>query len=151
MGRARRRRRQRGLRDDRSFATDGDRRARRSLVAALRDVFADRDATEWETALTDAGVGCATVFASDFPMGSHAAFVADDPVMFETGMSADVEHPLFGTIRRHGLPAHLSETPGRLAPGCLRGQHTHAILAELGYSPEEIDKLESNNVVFGPS
>ena len=90
-------------------------------------------------------VGCATVF----PDG-HPAFIATDPVMLETGLAADVEHPLFGTIRRHGLPAALSETPGRLAPGCLRGQHTEAILQELGYTEEQIAELEAKKVVFGP-
>ena len=84
-------------------------------------------------------------------MGGHAAFVADDAVMFETGLTPTSSTRCSGPSAVTGCPRTLSETPGRLAPGCLRGQHTHAILAELGYSPEEIDKLESNNVVFGPS
>ncbi len=59
----------------------------------------------------EAGVGCATVF----PDG-HPTFIATDPAMLETGLAADIEHPLFGTIRRHGLPAPLSETPGPRRP-----------------------------------
>ena len=43
----------------------------------------------------------------------------------------------------------LSETPGRVAAGCLVGQHTRTILAELGYSPEAIQALEAQQVVFG--
>jgi crotonobetainyl-CoA:carnitine CoA-transferase CaiB-like acyl-CoA transferase len=134
-----------------TFATAADRRTHDdALTGVLQGIFPGRTAAEWESELSEAGVGCAAVFASEFQMGSHPAFVAEDPVMFETGMSADIEHPLFGTIRRHGVPAHLSETPGRVAPGCLRGQHTRSILAELGYAPDEIEKLEANNVVFGP-
>ena len=68
-------------------------------------------------------------------MGSYPAFVAEDPGMLETGMSVDIEHPVFGTIRRHGLPVHFSETPGRIATSCTRGEHTRPILEELGYSP----------------
>ena len=90
-------------------------------------------------------MGCATVF----PDG-HPTFIATDDVMLETGLATDIEHPLFGTIRRHGLPALLSETPGRIAPGCLRGQHTEAILQELGYSEGQIAELEDKSVVFGP-
>jgi crotonobetainyl-CoA:carnitine CoA-transferase CaiB-like acyl-CoA transferase len=84
-----------------------------------------------------------------FPDG-HPAFIATDDVMLDTGLAADIEHPLFGTIRRHGLPAWLSETPGRLAPGCLRGQQTRPILEELGYSNEQIAALVAAKVVFDP-
>jgi crotonobetainyl-CoA:carnitine CoA-transferase CaiB-like acyl-CoA transferase len=114
-------------------------------VAALTEAFADRKAHEIEHELTQAGVGCATVF----PDG-HPAFIATDEVMLETGLAADVEHPLFGTIRRHGLPAVLSETPGRVAAGCLRGQHTEAILEELGCTKDQIAGLVAKKVVFGP-
>lgn len=114
-------------------------------AAALTQAFEGRNADETEHALTEAGVGCGAVF----PDG-HPAFIATDRVILETGLAADVEHPLFGTIRRHGLPAMLSETPGRIAAGCLRGEQTEAILHELGYSAEEIKRLEADKVVFGP-
>jgi crotonobetainyl-CoA:carnitine CoA-transferase CaiB-like acyl-CoA transferase len=114
-------------------------------AAVLATAFADRKADELEHELTDAGVGCATVF----PDG-HPAFIATDEVILETGLAADIEHPLFGTIRRHGLPAKLSETPGRIAPGCLRGQQTRTILEELGYSAEQIAALVAAKVVFDP-
>jgi crotonobetainyl-CoA:carnitine CoA-transferase CaiB-like acyl-CoA transferase len=114
-------------------------------AAALTQAFEERNADETEHALTEAGVGCGAVF----PDG-HPAFIAIDRVILETGLAADIEHPLFGTIRRHGPPAMLSETPGRVAAGCLRGQHTESILAELGYTPEQISGLEGNKVVFGP-
>jgi len=44
----------------------------------------------------------------------------------------------------------LSETPGRVARGCLRGEHTRSVLAELGYTPDDIADLEARDVVFGP-
>jgi crotonobetainyl-CoA:carnitine CoA-transferase CaiB-like acyl-CoA transferase len=114
-------------------------------ATALAGVFADRKAEECEEELSAAGVGCAAVFAD-----GHPAFIATDPVMFETGLASEIEHPLYGTIRRHGVPAMLSETPGRVAPGCLRGQHTRAILEELGYDAAAIAALEERKVVFGP-
>ena len=115
-------------------------------AAVLTAAFADRKADEIEAELTEAGVGCASVFAD-----GHPAFIATDEAILEAGLAADIEHPLFGTIRRHGLPAVLSETPGRLAPGSLRGQHTdsdpHASSAT---PPEQIAELEAKQVVFGP-
>jgi crotonobetainyl-CoA:carnitine CoA-transferase CaiB-like acyl-CoA transferase len=80
----------------------------------------------------------------------HPAFVATDPIALQTGLAAEIEHPLFGAIRRHGLPALLSETPGRVAPGCLRGQHTRAILEELDYDGAAVADLEARGIVFGP-
>jgi crotonobetainyl-CoA:carnitine CoA-transferase CaiB-like acyl-CoA transferase len=137
--------------DDSRFATAESRRANDdALVAVLQSVFRERPANEWEQALAEADVGCSAVYRSDYPMGSHPAFVAEDPIMLETGMSVDIEHPVFGTIRRHGLPVHFSETPGRIATSYGRGEHTATILAELGYSPDDIATLERDGVVFGP-
>jgi crotonobetainyl-CoA:carnitine CoA-transferase CaiB-like acyl-CoA transferase len=70
--------------------------------------------------------------------------------MVENGFTVDVEHPLFGSHRRHGPIATLSETPGRPGPGCLVGQHTRAILAELGYSDDQIADLGDRKIVGWP-
>ena len=111
------------------------------LTGALRT----RTAAEWEKLLTDAGVGCSHVFS-----GEHSAFTATDPVLRDTGLVAEIEHPTLGRLVRHGVPVQFSETPGRIAPGCVRGQHTQAILTELGYSGDEIAQLLADEVVFGP-
>ena len=113
-------------------------------IRILTKAFAERAAEDCERTLTEAGVGCA-VSHDD----GHPAFIAFDDDIHATGLSADIEHPMYGTIRRHGLPVTLSETPGRLAPGCLRGQHTEPILSELGYSPDEITDLLRRSVAFG--
>ncbi|HXY91938.1 MAG TPA: CoA transferase [Acidimicrobiia bacterium] len=120
---------------------DGDDERAAVIAAAVRE----RKADELEQMLTDAGAGAAAVAAVP-----HPAVVATDPVLLDTGLAVDIEHPLFGVIRRHGLPAALSETPGRVAAGCSRGEHTRAILAELGYSPDDVAGLERDGVVFGP-
>ena len=98
----------------------------------------------WEERLTEAGVACVEVFGA-----SHSEFTCTDPVLRETGLVVEVEHPRFGPVLRAGPPVALSETPARVAPGCLVGQHTAAILAELGYAPERIDELTAQGTVFG--
>lgn len=114
-----------------------------ALITELESVFRQKSAEEWENALVPLGIACVAVFED-----TNSAFTNTDPVLKETGLVAEVEHPLFGRILRHGLPVRFSETPGRLAAGCLVGQHTRAILAELGYSAERIAELEAKEVVF---
>jgi crotonobetainyl-CoA:carnitine CoA-transferase CaiB-like acyl-CoA transferase len=60
-----------------------------------------------------------------------------------------VPHPAGGEIQVVGIPMQLSETPGDIRsgpPGV--GQHTDEVLAEAGFSPEEIGSLRTDGV-FG--
>jgi crotonobetainyl-CoA:carnitine CoA-transferase CaiB-like acyl-CoA transferase len=114
-----------------------------ALVTALQDIFATRDATEWEAMLVPAGVACVAAFGA-----SHSEFTCTDPVLRETGLVVEVEHPKFGAILRAAPPVTFSETPGRVAPSCLLGEHTEAILSELGYASDQIDDLVDRRVVF---
>lgn len=132
------------LLSDPRFATADDRRANdEALIAELEAEFRRKSAEEWESALVPLGVACVAAFPD-----TNSAFTNTDPVLKETGLVAEVEHPVFGRMLRHGLPVRFSETPGRLAAGCLVGQHTRTILAELGYSAERIAELEAKEVVF---
>jgi crotonobetainyl-CoA:carnitine CoA-transferase CaiB-like acyl-CoA transferase len=116
------------------------------LEALLTARFAERTAAEWESVLTAARVGCAEV-----NMVGQPVFTSYDPVLRETGLTVAVEHPVFGEIVRAAPPVAFSETPGRVAPPCLRGQHNRTILAELGYSEDDIAKLEELNAVIPPA
>ena len=131
---------------DARFATEATRLEHDDLlVATLAELFATRPASEWEAHLTALGVACVEAFGA-----SHSEFTCTDPVLRETSLVVEVEHPRFGSILRAGPPVALSETPGRVAPGCLIGQHTEAILTELGYEPERIAELQTLGTVFAP-
>jgi crotonobetainyl-CoA:carnitine CoA-transferase CaiB-like acyl-CoA transferase len=56
-------------------------------------------------------------------------------------------------VRQLGVPVKLSRTPGdpARAPGPALGQDTEAVLAGLGYAPEEIARLVEAGAVAGPA
>jgi crotonobetainyl-CoA:carnitine CoA-transferase CaiB-like acyl-CoA transferase len=71
----------------------------------------------------------------------------------ENGMFWRFDHPEVGGTTVVGPPLKLSRTPlaPRSAPPGL-GEHTTAVLAELGYSREEIRQLHERRVVsIGPN
>jgi crotonobetainyl-CoA:carnitine CoA-transferase CaiB-like acyl-CoA transferase len=115
------------------------------LAATLAAVFASRGASEWEQALVPLGVACVEVNE-----GSFSDFTINGRSMVDNGFVAEVEHPLFGRHRRHGPIVSLSGAPGTPGPGCLVGQHTRPILAELGYTDAQMSDLRARGVVAWP-
>jgi crotonobetainyl-CoA:carnitine CoA-transferase CaiB-like acyl-CoA transferase len=116
------------------------------LVDLLGACFAEKPAAEWESELSAVRVGCVNVNLLGQPV-----FTSFDEVLRETGLTVTIEHPLYGEIVRAAPPISFSETPGRVAPPCVRGQHNAAILTGLGYSEADITKFEELNVVAPPS
>ena len=117
-----------------------------ALAATLAARFKEKAAAEWESVLLAADVGCVEAFMKGMP-----AFTSFDPVLRETGLTVEIEHPIFGPMVRAASPVAFSDTPGRVASPCVRGEHNAAILSELGYSPEGVATLEADGVVFPPS
>jgi formyl-CoA transferase/CoA:oxalate CoA-transferase len=129
------------LADDPRFRTNKDRaenyeELRPRLDAALRA----RSRKEWVQRLADAGVPCGSV--------REISEVLADPQLTARGMIAEVQHPTIGPARVIASPVKLSETPTsvRIAPPVL-GQHTDALLGELGYDRESIDRLRASGVI----
>jgi len=112
------------------------------LTAVLTKLFATRPAGDWEALLAPQGVACVEVF-----LASHSEFTCTDKVLRESGLVVEVEHPYFGPILRHAPIVTLSDTPARIAPGCMVGQHTEAILTELGYTTEQVADLHAAGTV----
>ena len=74
--------------------------------------------------------------------------VLQDPQLEVRSMIQAVEHAALGTVRVLGVPVKLSDTPGsvRAAPPTL-GQHTDAILREIGITAPEADALRADGIV----
>jgi crotonobetainyl-CoA:carnitine CoA-transferase CaiB-like acyl-CoA transferase len=77
----------------------------------------------------------------DVPNGvvNDLAAVVADPYLNETGFFRQIEHPSEGPLVTTAVPVTFSETPGSLrSPPPRLGEHTGALLSELGYSAAEI-------------
>jgi crotonobetainyl-CoA:carnitine CoA-transferase CaiB-like acyl-CoA transferase len=111
------------------------------LAEVLAGIFAGRQAGDWEAELTRCDVAC-VISETEYP---------DRILMGEIGRASDyvttVTHPVFGEHPRLAPLIRFSRSATTAGPGCVSGQHTDAILAELGYSPVEIAILRADQVV----
>jgi crotonobetainyl-CoA:carnitine CoA-transferase CaiB-like acyl-CoA transferase len=75
--------------------------------------------------------------------------VMNDPQTAERGIVQRVMHPKLGEIPVVGTPLHFSRmSPGDRTSPPLRGQHTDTVLADLGYTAEQIKALRDKKVAI---
>ena len=127
------------LRDDPRFV---DRRARAKhyddLHAELAATFAARPRDEWVSALQAADVPAAAILRMDE--------VFADPQVRELGLVRDLAHPTLGPMRLVGSAVRMG-APDRASAPPLLGEHTGAVLRELGYTDDEIAALTTDKVI----
>jgi alpha-methylacyl-CoA racemase len=104
----------------------------------LEPIFAARTRAEW------------AAFADAHPCCLEPVLDLDDALERAPEAVVAVEQPGGGAVRLLGAPFRLSRTPAddtRPAPAL--GEHTRAVLDELGYAPDEVAALEACGAVAG--
>jgi crotonobetainyl-CoA:carnitine CoA-transferase CaiB-like acyl-CoA transferase len=129
------------LNDDARFADNAGRMANLGeLETALSGFFRRRATDDWLERLEAAGVPAGPVLDID---EMHR-----DPQTLAREMVTEVEHSTLGLVKTLGLPVKFSETPGKVASAApLFGEHTREVLAQYGYSAEEIETLVAEGAV----
>ena len=113
---------------------------RKALNAEIEAITKTRGSAEWIAALNKAGVPSGPIYKMDE--------VFADPQVKHLGIAQAVDHPALGRIELVGQAVTLSRTPSRLSTASPdQGEHTDAILGELGYSAGDIAKLRERGVV----
>ncbi|CAB4824313.1 unannotated protein [freshwater metagenome] len=124
------------------FSTVADRLANDdALVSALTEVFATDTADEWERLLLGAGVGAARA-----DRGSFASFQQAEIASGRHALARRVSSPGRGEHWRASAVVDMRGVD-ELGGACVAGQHSRAILAELGYTPAQIESLIERGIV----
>ncbi|MBM4330608.1 MAG: CoA transferase [Deltaproteobacteria bacterium] len=128
------------LLDDPRFRTNDLRLAhRRELNQIINDITCQRTMSDWIEYLNKAGVPCGPIY--------NLAQTFEDPQVKHQEMVLEIEQPS-GKVKTLGFPVKLSDTPAAIRyPAPQLGEHNAEILANLGYSTDQINELKTRGVI----
>jgi crotonobetainyl-CoA:carnitine CoA-transferase CaiB-like acyl-CoA transferase len=119
---------------------DARRRNYEQLEQELAPTFSTKDREEWLRLLEENDVPSSPLYTMKE--------VFEDPQVLHLGVTEEVEHPKTGKAKFVGGPVRYEglsvEEPG---PPPLPGEHTAAVLAELGYGKADIERLSKTGVI----
>jgi crotonobetainyl-CoA:carnitine CoA-transferase CaiB-like acyl-CoA transferase len=104
------------------------------LYQMMVPIIASTTSAEWLARLEEYDVPCSPVRTTQD--------LVTDPALVSAGVLSEHDHPTEGRIRLLGNPVRFTAAPNsirRLPPNL--GEHTREVLAELGWSPEQIDAM----------
>ena len=125
--------------DPRYETPDARGKNRAEVNALVEDWTSKRPKHEAMEILAGAGVPCGACL--------DTGEVLTDPHLLAREMIVEIDHPVRGRFLTVGNPIKLSESPTTITPSPLLGQHRAEILAELGYTADQIRRLEKDGAI----
>ncbi|MGH7054464.1 MAG: CaiB/BaiF CoA transferase family protein [Stellaceae bacterium] len=115
---------------------------RRALNETIAAITRKRPSAYWIELLNEVGVPCGPIYKIDETFA--------DPQVQHLEMARPMDHPQLGELKVVGQAINMARTP---EPARMRhatpdlGQHTDAVLGELGYGERDIAELRARGVV----
>lgn len=106
----------------------------------LNELFASKTQSAWMDLLGDRNIPCFPVYTLREAM--------EDPQYRHRALSRSVDVAGLGAVPQPGMPFGLSDTPGRIeSPPPRLGEHTLAVLGEVGYGEAELNELLGQSII----
>lgn len=130
--------------DDPFFATLDEERdgwtQRDAIFSRIKGTLTGRTSADWLEAFRAADIWAGPVYGY--------ADLVDDPQIQHNGTFVEYDHPTEGRVKTPGFPIRFSKTPSAVTRGApLVGEHSHAVLSELGLDDDAITQLIESGVV----
>jgi crotonobetainyl-CoA:carnitine CoA-transferase CaiB-like acyl-CoA transferase len=110
------------------------------MLATLDELFATDSRERWVETLRECDIVSAPI--------NTLLEASNDPDVLANGYITEIEYLKHGkTVKVHGSPWRFSETPAMVGIAPELGEHTDAILRELGYSDSQIETLRKKSVI----
>jgi formyl-CoA transferase len=126
--------------DDEAYATP------QARLLHLRPIFARIE--QW-TMTMDKFEAMDILNRRDIPCGPILSMkeLANEPSLRATGTVVEVDHPKRGKYLSVGNPIKMSDSPTDVTRSPLLGEHTDEVLAQLGFSPDDVAQLRAQGAV----
>ena len=113
---------------------------RMSLLRKLDELFATGSRDDWVARLRGADIVAAPI--------NTLLEASNDPDVLANGYVTEVDYAKYGKrLKVHGSPWHFSETPAHIGIAPELGAQNNEILAELGYSPAQIEDFRERKII----
>jgi crotonobetainyl-CoA:carnitine CoA-transferase CaiB-like acyl-CoA transferase len=129
------------LMEDPRFRTNPDRVAHRAeTVGLVQEIIRTRSCEDWMDLLTALGVPCTPIHTLEE--------VLAHPHTAARGIVLDYQHPVLGALQTIAQPIQFyGETRSVGMPPPMHGEHSRAVLHELGYADAEIGRMAAAGVI----